>query len=109
MTCSEQELHYNDIGTTFSITVKDCISGTATPFNLSSATDLELIFNSPSGVVKTKTASFVTDGSDGKIKYITVDGDLDEVGLWRLQARVVLPLGSWSTDIGTFKVYENLD
>ena len=29
-TCSEEEVHYNDIGTEFLVTIKDCVSGTPT-------------------------------------------------------------------------------
>jgi hypothetical protein len=67
-----------------------------------------LILKSPSGNAKTKTASFTSDGTDGKIQYITVEGDLDEIGTWRLQSKITFPTASWSTEIGTFKVYENL-
>lgn len=108
MACSEQELHYNDIGTAFLVTIKDCVSGTATAMDISSASTVELILKSPSGVSKTKTASFTTDGTDGKIQYITVDGDLDEIGTWRIQSKVVIGSGTWRTDVGVFRVYENL-
>jgi hypothetical protein len=108
MACSEQEVHYNDIGTAFIVTIKDCVSGTATVMDISTASTAELIFKSPSGVTKTKTASFVTDGTDGKIQYGTIDGDLNEIGTWRLQSKIVLPGGTWRTDVGTFRVYENL-
>ncbi len=108
MTCSEQEVHYNDIGTVFEVTVKDCVSGTATVLDVSGASALELVFKSPSGVAATKTASLVTDGTDGKIKYTTVDGDLNEVGTWRLQAKISIGGGVFRSDVGSFKVYENL-
>ena len=108
MACSEQELHYNDIGTAFQVTIKDCVSGTATTLDISSASTTELILKSPSGVSKTKTATFATDGTDGVIEYVTVDGDLDEIGTWRLQAKIVIGSSTWRTDVGTFRVFENL-
>ena len=44
----------------------------------------------------------------GKIKYTTVDGDLNEVGTWRMQAVVNFPTSSFRSNVKTFKVYENL-
>lgn len=108
MSCSEQEVHYNDIGTVFEVTVKDCVSGTSTVLDVSGASSLELIFKSPSGVAATQTASLVTDGTDGKIKYTSVDGDFAEVGTWRIQCKIGIGGGTYRSDVGSFKVYENL-
>lgn len=108
MACSEEELHYNDIGTVIMTTINDCVSGTSSPLDVSSAVSVSLVFQSPSGVSSTKTAVFNTDGSDGKIKYITQDGDLNEVGAWRMQAIVSFATSSFRSNVKTFKVYENL-
>jgi hypothetical protein len=108
MSCSEEEVHYNDIGTDIIVTVNDCVSGTATALDVSGASTLELILKSPSGTSSTKTAGLNTDGTDGKIKYTSVDGDFNEVGTWRIQARIVLGAGTFRSDVGSFKVYENL-
>lgn len=108
MACKEEEVHYNDIGTVILVTVKDCVSGTSTALNVSGASALQLILQSPSGSSTTKTASLNTDGTDGKIKYTSVDGDFGEVGTWKIQAKVVIGGGTFRSDIGTFRVYENL-
>ena len=108
MTCSEQEIHYNDIGTVILVTVKDCVSGTSTVLVLSSATSLEIIFKSPSGTSTTQTASLYTDGTDGKIFYTSVDGDFNVVGTWRIQTKIGIGGGTFRSDVGSFKVYENL-
>lgn len=108
MTCSEQEVHYNDIGTVILVTVNDCVSGTSTTLDLSSAILLELIFKSPSGSAVTKSASLYTDGTDGKIFYTSLDGDFNEVGTWRIQAKIGIGGGTFRSDVGSFKVYENL-
>lgn len=108
MSC-EAEIHLNDIGTVFRTTIKDkACDGTSSVLDVSAATTLNLIFKKPGGTVVTKSASFTTDGTDGQIEYITVDGDLDEVGNWQIQAYIVLPSGSWRSDKGTFYVHENL-
>jgi hypothetical protein len=108
MSCSEEELHFNDIGTVLLVTINDCVSGTSTPMDVSLATSLSLVLKSPSGISYTKTAIFNTDGSDGKIKYVTVDGDLNEVGTWRMQALVAFTSSSFSSGVKVFRVYENL-
>lgn len=99
-----EEIHRNDIGTVFNITVKDGDE----VVNLSGATTLNLIFKKPNGDIVTKAAVVITDGTDGGIKYTTVDGDLDVAGMWRMQGFIVLGSNSWSTDIISFKVYPNL-
>jgi hypothetical protein len=98
------EIHAGDIGTQFTVTVSD--SGVVV--NLSTASTKEIILSKPSGDKLTKTASLVTDGSDGKIKYVTVANDLDVIGLWKLQVHVILPTGEWHSDVSEFRVYPNL-
>lgn len=51
-------------------------------------TTSEILLRDPDGNVDVKVAGFVTDGSDGRIQYTTVAGDLDEPGDWSLQGRV---------------------
>jgi len=108
MSCSEEEVHYNDIGTVFLVTVNDCVSGTSTILDISTASSLSLVFKSPSGASNTKPATLYTDGTDGKIYYTTVDGDLNQVGTWRIQAIVNIGGGIYRSDVGTFKVFENI-
>ena len=101
---AQNEIHVGDIGTVFQVTVLD--GGEAIP--LQTATTKQLIFTKPSREKLTKAAAFVTDGSDGKIKHTSVSGDLDESGNWKIQAYIVLPGGSWKSDIGEFFVHPNL-
>lgn len=101
------EVHKGDIGTTFMVTIKD---ENDTVKDISAYTTRQLLFRKPDGsTVLTKTASFYTDGTDGKIYYTTVSGDLDTVGIWRLQA--YLHNGSTNyrkSNVGTFSVFDNL-
>jgi len=108
MSCSEQEVHYNDIGTVFLVAVKDCVAGTSTALDVSTATGVSLVFKSPSGASSTKTATLNGDGTDGKIYYTTIDGDLNEIGTWRIQAKIEIDGGTFRSEVGSFKVYENL-
>ena len=102
--CKQQEIHLDDVGTSFEITLYDC-DGIV---DLTGALSLLYKFTDPNGVTTQKTASFLTDGTDGKLVYNTIAGDLDSVGTWKLQAYVQLATGSWNSNIETFKVYDNL-
>ena len=101
--------HVNDIGTIFRVTVYDATStGGSTVADISTASTKQIVFSRPDGTTLTKTAVFTTDGEDGDIEYVSVDGDLNMAGTWHLQAYVVTPAGNWRTDVGHFRVYDNL-
>jgi hypothetical protein len=98
------EIHVGDIGTVFQVTIKD---DTVT-LDISGATTKQIIFTKPSAEDVAKAAEFVTDGSDGLLKYTTIANDLDENGPWQIQARITLPSGTWRTDVREFQVFANL-
>ena len=99
-----EEIHCNDIGTKFLVTVKD---GTST-VDISAASEKKLIFKRGNGSVVEKAATFDTDGTDGKLSYITTSGDLSSIGSWKIQAKVILPTGTWRSNTTGFTVYANL-
>ena len=101
---SANEIHQNVICTAFTITIQD----DTTVVNISSATTRQIKFKKPSGTVVTKTASFVTDGTDGKLSYVTIADDLDEAGKWYLQVYLVITGWTGHSDQGDFVVYSNL-
>lgn len=88
------KVYLGDVGTDI---ILDCGS------DISDATVRQIIAKKPSG--ETVTWPAVAEGANS-IKYKVVDGDIDEAGLWSLQARVVTP--SWSGRGETFpmQVYE---
>jgi len=98
------EIHLNDIGTIFELTLMD----DTVVVDVSTAITKEIIFEKPDKTTTVQTASFTTDGTDGKIRYVVISGDLDQIGSWRIQGKVTLPTGTWSSDISKFKVYDNL-
>jgi hypothetical protein len=104
MSC-ESQLHVGDKNFTFAVTItEDC-----QPIDISSATDIDIIFSKPDGTSVIKSAVFVTDGTDGKIKYITIDNDIDQAGVWKIQAVVTLGTGSlYHSAVKTFKVFCNI-
>jgi hypothetical protein len=110
VTVCDKEVHIGDIGTQFLVTLTSCEGGTTSVVPLDGATSLEVLFTKPNKTVVTKTAVLHTDGIDGILKYIGVDGDIDLKGTWKIQARAGFPDGSsYSSSIGKFKVYPNLD
>ena len=102
------EIHLGDIGTVFEVTIMDGKS----VVNVSTATDITFHFKKPSGTLITKTGQFATNGSDGKVKYTTISGDLDELAVkgktWKYQVEITLPYWHGKSDIGEFEVHPNL-
>jgi len=98
------EIHIGDIGTVLRVTIKDGDD----VVDISGATSKIIILEDPDGTKYEKAATFTTNGTDGEIQYTTVDGDLNKRGNWFIQAKLVLPNGTWYSDIEVFQVYENL-
>jgi hypothetical protein len=53
--------------------------------NISAATDLEVRIKKPSGSVLTKSATFSTDGTDGKLQYTTETDGFTEEGVYEIR------------------------
>lgn len=102
-TCSE--LQKNNIGSIFRKTIYDQDDNIV---DISSASVKQFIFTKPGGSQLTKSTSFTTDGTDGKIQYASVSGDLDETGTWSYQAYIVFVSGTFYSEIDSFKVNRNL-
>lgn len=100
------KIHLGDIGTLLEITVKDADTKLAVDISTASTTEIKL--RSPTGTNKTTTADFKTDGQDGILQYTTIVDDLDEEGIWELQAYVVTPAFTNHSSIDTFIVSGNL-
>ena len=97
-------LHENDIGAIIEVTVKDP-DGSAK--DISDASTKQLKFTKPNGASMTKDAAFTNDGSDGKVRYTTVDGDLIPHGTWSCRVYLVLS-GGWTghTSRTAFNVFD---
>lgn len=103
---STDEIHLDDIGTIFEITLYD--EG-AIVTQVSSATLKQIKILKPDGTLMAKTAAFKTDGSDGIIQYEAISGDLDTLGSYKIQGYVEMPCGNFHSSIGKFKVHRNLE
>ncbi len=98
------KVHVNNIGTNFDLYVKE----NGNSIDISGATSKQIIFGKPDSSKLTKTADFITDGTDGGIRYTTQSGDLNTVGIWRIQAFIAISGGSFYSDIQSFQVLPNL-
>lgn len=96
-------MRQNSVGSLIEMTVTE--NGVA--LDISAAT-CSLTFKKPDGTTIEREPFFETDGQDGVLQYITIDGDLDQSGLWRGQLSLVFPDGSWPTDPWTFVVDPNI-
>lgn len=76
--------------------------------DISSATVKQIILQTPTGVSTTYTASFVTDGTDGKIYYETVSGELNIAGTWKTQGKIVISGGTYRSPVQSFRVNNNI-
>jgi hypothetical protein len=101
------EFHVGDIGTVIRATIVDGDDAV----DVSSASDTgEKLFTfiKPGGQKVVKAAAFDSDGTDGVLKYTTVEGDLDLPGNWTFQAYVALTSWQGHSSEGTFEVFANL-
>lgn len=105
ITILTDQVFVNDIGTVFRATIKE--DDVAVPIDSATITK-QFLFQPPSGISFIRPAVFTTDGTDGKMEYVTVDGDLSIGGDWKIQAYLVLSAWTGHSEIVQFKVYDKL-
>ena len=98
------EIRVGDVGTKLVLTVVD----EGIIVDLSEATVLTIKMQPKDGKLSVQTGILVGDGTDGKMMYITQEGDLKVDGKWLIQGHVETPAGKWHTDIKEFYVHQNL-
>lgn len=101
---ASEKIQIEDIGTSIRIRVQE----NNVNVDISPATSMKIFLKKPSGVTSTKVASFVTDGTDALMHYVSVSGDIDEIGTWKAQGWVRLPQGDFFTEVTSFKVNRNI-
>ena len=102
---SANEIRVGDVGTRFEDTVYD---QDGVVVDISTASNLDMIFRKPDDTAVVKTAVLTGDGTDGKMEYTTIADDLDQPREWQRQGLVEVGGGSWRTDIIKFRVHDNL-
>ena len=76
-----EQLHVNDTPL-ITLTFLDPNVTPPTAHDISGFSTLSIVFLKPDGTSVTKTASFKTDGTDGKISYQLLKAELDQAGWW---------------------------
>ena len=95
-------IHLGDVGTIFELTIVE--NDGVTAVDVSAATVKKIYFMDAAGVKKNAAAVFTTDGSDGKIRYKSVAGFINSLGMWSMQGYVeIVDFKGYSLETG-FKV-----
>lgn len=105
---SDDEIHVGDIGTVLELTLKETINNSHIPVDISSASVKDITLRRPDLTTVTRDGTFSTDGTDGKLTFTTIAGDLSMDGCYSLQ--VYLELAAWDgfSNIGEFEAHPNL-
>ena len=103
---SNETVTKNHIGLAIDAQIVDDDTGVA--IDVSSASTKQLKIQGPGQTTKTKTAAFIDDGTDGWVRYTTIDGDLDVIGVWQIQGSFVDSGETYHTLIDTFTVIDTL-
>ena len=100
----DSNIHVGDVGTEL---VCQLVDQDGDVVDLSAAGTMRIFLGKPGGSVLTKAAVLDTDGTDGRMKYLTIDGDVDEAGVWEIQGRAAIGSYRYSTSKGSFTVVRN--
>lgn len=104
------EIHEGDVGTVFELIMVEWDEDLEEDVvvDISTATVKSIKFGKPTAATVTQTGVFVTDGTDGKMKYTSVADDLVPTGDWDIQGYVEMPAWTGHSDMGHFTVHRNL-
>jgi hypothetical protein len=97
------EISVSETGTIFEITVINSQGGAV---DISSATDLTIQLRTPRLNIISRTATYTTDGVDGKIRYTITANDINGLGVWEIRGRYVDSGDTKHTVWGTFIAIE---
>ena len=96
-----QTVRIGDLGV---VLEAEIVNSAGSSIDVSAATTKELRLRKPDKTEATVTAVFTTDGTDGKVRYVSLAATFDVLGEWAYQARVVMPSQTLTTRRGTFVV-----
>lgn len=92
-----------DIGVAIRFLVRND-DGTVKDISAATAQTLKLL--APDGTTQTFVSSFVTDGTDGLVEYVTVLAtDLHVDGKWYAQPQITTPTQTFKPEAAAFTVY----
>lgn len=76
--------------------------------DISAANALQFWFLAPDNTARPVPAAFVSNGLDGLLQHITSAQDLNEAGLWRIQAQITFGTQTLLTSWGCFWAGNNV-
>ena len=99
------DIRLNDYGTKFLVAVKDQDN------EIYSITDkdIEFWFAKPDKTILSRVPTLVETGVYGECYYITQSGEIDALGLWRLQLKISDVGEQFFSDIYNFRVTKVVD
>ncbi len=92
-----------DAGFSIRLRIKD---SEGTIVNLASATVMIFYFKKPDRSEISKAAQLYTDGSDGICYTNMTSNEINQLGIWCLQAYIEIDGGTFTSTIAKFKVEE---
>lgn len=93
-------------GSTFDVVLT--VRENAAVANIATATSLKIYVEKPNNSVLNKTATLVTDGTDGKLKVSVTALENDQAGFWEAQAEFTLGAFAGRTSKGRIMVERNV-
>lgn len=99
-------IQVNDVGLAIQVTVTQ--GDNVTPIDLSTASPITIYISRPDNTLISGAASFVTNGKDGKVQYVTQANDLNIQGIYKIQVKYVISGLTKHTVKGEFVVEPNL-
>jgi hypothetical protein len=89
--------------TGFVLEVQVMLRGGGGADDISAATDLQIHLEAPNGRQVERTATFTSDGSNGKIRYTATSADVNGKGVWRIRGHYHVAGSLRHTEWGTFR------
>lgn len=99
------QIQEDDAGVVFVVAIVD---QDGNPLNISTATVTQFIFQRPDGTIATVNGSLFTDGTDGKLQYISTADLLDTPGTWKYQIHIIMGSVTLYSSISKFRILKNL-
>lgn len=101
-----QSCRKNDTGIILNAILVDANNN---PINIRAATKMLMKIVYPDGASKDVKGSWLTNGLDGQVAYVTTAADLPQEGLHKLQVELTMFGSTQSTEMGKFWVGELAD
>jgi hypothetical protein len=106
----EESLQVGAIGAKIEVLIVefDNAANADAPVDLSSASTLSIRLKRPDNTTVSRTGIISTNGTDGKMHMLTIDGDINIEGTYYIQGKVIFAGWDGYSSVGKFEVNDNL-